>query len=193
MSTSIRPVRQAAQLAAIRINEFMTTNSDTDNNALKRARQHGYDSTIYITRYLLDQCDKALTSDERMSIAQKMFENLNKNPTILVYEPKFRKAVLNKINEFDNYIKEGNTKYNKINYKNTLKMLKLSMRLNIRDSSKRDIIYRHFDQINKLLTSYEDLSTNTPLNHQMTKLMTTLDSIKRHPCYVEDDTMNNCN
>lgn len=198
MSMSIRPVRQAAQVAAIRINEFMTANSDTDNksdnNGLVRARRHGYDSTIYVTRYLLDQCNNALSTDEKISVAQKLFENLNNNPTILVYEPKFRNAIVSKIKEFEEYLKDGGNKYNKIKYQDTIKILKLSMRLNICDSSKREMIYKHFDEVNSLLSSYESWMKNTPLNDQMNKLNSTLDAIKRHPCYVDDSiNMNNCN
>ncbi len=195
MSSTIRPVRRAAQIAAIRINEFMTTadNSDSDssNNSnntdgLKRARQHGYDSTIYITRYLLEQCEQAASADEKISIAQKLFENLNKNPTILVYEPVVRNAVVNKIKEVDEFLKEGNNKYNRVKYNDALKMLKLSMRTNIQDSYKRQMIYKNLDDINSILTDYEDWMNNMPLKKHLTALTSTLDTIKKHPSYVED-------
>ena len=130
MSTSIRPVRRAAILAAIRINDFVkadAANSDSDSsatntpnpqneNSIDRARKNGYDDTLYICSYLLGQINNAEYEDQRTEIAEKMFKILNKNPNILIYEPRIRNSVLNKIDYLTNHINNQTQEYNNKKY-----------------------------------------------------------------------------
>jgi hypothetical protein len=204
MSSTIRPARRAAQLAAIRINEIAksdaySTDSDSTpstpfQDGLTRARNNGYDDTIFVARYLLDQCDKALFEDERSNIVTKMFEILNDKPTILVYEPKFRSIVESKMNEFNQHLITRSKKYNNAEYHKAIKMMKLSMRFNVRNSDMRRKIYQHLDEIDNTLNSYEGWAAGTALKNQINTLNNTLNSIKKHPSYVpgENDSVSIC-
>lgn len=195
MSTSIRPVRRAAKLAAIRINEFVkadAANSDSDSSpkktsyddGLSQARLNGYDETIFITKYLLNQCEKSNFEDEKTKIAEQLFEVINKNPNILIFEPKFRIIVQEKANQFEKHLTSRTDSYKKIEYQKALKMLMLSMRKNVRNSIIREKIYRHIADINTILTDYDDWVVGKSLKAQISKLNNTLESIKNHPQYV---------
>ena len=152
-----RPIRRAARLAAIRISEYARavndiTSSDSDDskspipnpdNGLERARLGGYDNTIYIVKYLLEECENSKNPEDRIEIASKMFDILNKNPKILIYEPKFRNAVIDKLNEANELIKRRKDAFNKTEYAKAIDMMKLSMRVNISNSKMRNKIYEH--------------------------------------------------
>jgi hypothetical protein len=202
MSSTIRPIRRAAQLAAVRINEFINAenaNSDSDesisprsnnDNGITRARHHGYDDTIFVTRYILDQIENCKYEDEKVQLAEKMFEILNKNPNILIYEPKFRNAVLSKIQEVENHLNNRVTKYQAAKYQDAIKLMKLSMRAHVRNSTMRDNIYKHLDNVSSILKEYEGWAVGTALKAQVLELNNTLKTIKTHPSYVSDITPN---
>lgn len=195
MSTSIRPMRRAAQMAAIRINEFVkadNASSDSDdspkivsNDGLTRARQNGYDDTIFITRYLLNQCENAKYEDERTKIAEQLFEVINTNPNILIFEPKFRTIVQEKAKEFEEHLTSRVDTYKKTDYQKALKMLMVSMRRNVRNSAIRDKIYKHISEISKILNDYDSWVIGSSLQNQIAQLNNTLQTIKRHPSYIE--------
>lgn len=200
MSSSIRPIRRAAQLAAIRINEYVksdNSNSDSDSyssttiapspyneSSIDRARKNGYDDTLYICSYLLDQLNNAEYEDQRTEIAEKMFQILNKNPNILIYEPRFRNSVLNKINDLTNHINNRVKEYNNTKYNEALLMMKLSMRKNVRNSQMRHKIYKHLSEINSILADYNSWMIGTSIKNQMNQLKNTIDELKNHPSYV---------
>lgn len=195
MSTTIR---RAAQLAATRINEFVTAdnaNSYSDesvstppkvNDGIARARQHGYDDTIFVTRYLIKQIEKSPYENEKIELAEKMFEILNKNPNILIYEPKFRNAVLTKIQEVENHLINRVTKYQATKYHDAINLMRLSMRTHVRNSFMRGKIYKHLDDITSILKEYEGWAAGTTLKAQVLELNKTLKIIKNHPSYVCD-------
>jgi hypothetical protein len=197
MSSSIRPMRRAAQMAAIRINELVkldNANSDTDdspkivtnNDGLTRARQNGYDDTIFITRYLLNQCENAKYEDERTKIAEQLFDVLNKNPNILIFEPKFRTIVQEKAKEFEEHLTSRVNTYKKIEYQKALKMLMVSMRKNVRNSTLREKIYKHIAEIDNILADYDDWVVGKSLKSKINQLNNTLQTIKNHPSYIEN-------
>jgi hypothetical protein len=202
MSSSIRPIRRAAQLAAIRINEFVqadNANSDSDdspkivpNDGLTRARQNGYDDTIFITRYLLKQCEDAKYEDERTKIAEQLFEVINANPNILIFEPKFRTMVQEKAKEFEEHLTSRADTYTKTQYQKALKMMMVSMRKNVRNSTMRDRIYKHISEISKILNEYDTWVVGKSLKTQIAQLNTTLNNIKNHPSYVMDNYITAC-
>lgn len=189
----IRPVRRAAQLAAIRISECAkndNTSSDSDESissvdaGLERARTGGYDSTIYVVKYLLEECNNSTNPEERIDIASKMFDILNKNPKILIYEPKFRGAVMDKINEVDNLIKNRKDTFSKAEYYKAIEMMKLSMRVHINNTTMRNKIYEHLSGINNILNDYASWVNNSTLKKNVLTLNDTLKTIKTHPDYV---------
>ena len=196
----IRPVRRAAQLAAIRISECAKNDislSDSDSsvssvhsvtsidNGLERARSEGYDNTIYIVKYLLEECNNSTNPEDRIEIAAKMFDILNKNPKILIYEPKFRLAVIDKINEVNALIKKRKDAFNKAEYTKAIDIMKLSMRVHISNSKIRNKIYEHLGSINNTLSDYAVWMNNDTLNKSINTLNNTLKLIETHPEYVK--------
>jgi hypothetical protein len=191
----IRPARRAAQLAAIRITECINNDasSDSDNpispvttidSGIERARNGGYDSTVYVVKYLLEECDNCKNPEDRIEIASKMFDILNKNPKILICEPKFRTAVTDKINEVDNLIKKRKDAFAKAEYTKAIEMMKLSMRVHLNNSKMRNKIYEHLNGINTILNEYTMWMNSDTLKKSIGSINDTLNSIKAHPDYV---------
>ena len=201
----IRSSRLAAQRAAIRISECIksdATVSDSDDvkapvhsvnsvnpidESLARARSKGYDSTIHIVKYLIDECSSSKSLEERLDLATKIFETINKNPNILIYEPKFRQVVLNKMNEADELIRLRRDAFNKASYDNTLKMMKISMYTCVSNSVMRTKIYENIGTINNTLNEYTLWMNNSTLKKNIDSLNVTLESIKADPEYVSAD------
>ena len=147
---STRPIRLSSLIASQRINEcveFDNASSDSDSssvpidthpNMLKRARQFGYENSVHIVKYLLNECKNANFEDGRTAVAEKLFQFINVNPSILIYEPEFREVVINKMNEFEKYIKIHNKAYNCARFDDVLLMMKKAVVLNVRHSQLRD-------------------------------------------------------
>ena len=191
-----RPVRSAARLAAIRISEYARaandiTSSDSDDSkspnpdkGLERARSEGYDSTIYIVKYLLEECNNSTNPEDRIEITSKIFDILNKNPKILIYEPKFRNAVINKLNEAEELIKRRKDTFNKTEYAKAIDMMKLSMRVNISNSKMRNNIYSHLCAINTILSDYAVWMNSDTIKNNINSLSNTLKLTEMHPDYI---------
>lgn len=187
MSNTIRPVRRAAQLAAIRINEmckFDNSNSDSDDSTnasndigIDRARDLGYENAVYVIRYLLNQFDAAQFEDERTEIATNMFKFLNANPTILIHEPNFRDCVIQKINDISHLIVTKDSLYKKAEYHKAIKMMKASMLLHIRNSKMRTDIYKHLNEISSILDKYTVWSQRGQLLNEMNTLSQNIKSL----------------
>jgi hypothetical protein len=198
MSTHfIRPVRRAAQAAAIRITQCANAdnaNSDSDESikttpntdvGIIRARRHGYDNAVYIVKYLLDEMNTAQFEDERAEIATKMFQVINKNPNLLIYEPKFRNIIVDKMIELDKHIDSRVEKYKKSKYNDAMEMLNLSVAVNIRNSKTRELITAKIQEINVALKDYENWAPGDKMKAEFSTLRNTLKTIKHHPDYVE--------
>lgn len=191
MSNTIRPVRIAAQLAAIRINEFCkfdNANSDSDDSTITttdigitRARENGYDNALYVVRYLIDEFDAAKFEDERTDIATKMFKFLNANPGILIHESNFREAVIKKIADIESLIDTKHTLYESAEYSKAIKMMKASMFMNVRNSKMRTDIYKHLNEISNILNDYSSWSHRTQLRTEMNKLSKNIQKITSNP------------
>jgi hypothetical protein len=192
--STIRPSRQAAQVAAIRIAEYVksdnaSTDSETDNtpiveDGLTRARRLGYDETVFVSRYLIKQCENADFEDQRVEIVEKLFNVLSNNPSVLIYEPKFRNAVQSKLEEFEEYVNTRSESFKKARYREAIDMLKLSTRVNIRNSKMRDSINKHLAEINTILNGYDHWARGYSLKLQFKKMNNILNTIKEHPDYV---------
>jgi hypothetical protein len=198
-STSIRrSTRPEALRATSRITEYCKidmSNSDSDESTTSsehnvfhpevfHPEEKHYKHTTGIIRYLIDECNNAEFEDQRRQIVEKIFNYLNKNPNILIYEPKFRNSVINKMKEFENHINEQNNKYNKSKYNKLMSLVRVTLHENVRNSVMRLEIYKHFDAINAILADYESWSKSTPLMKQINELYKTLEMIKKHPFYV---------
>jgi hypothetical protein len=191
-----RPIRSAARIASIRISECIKNeinSSDSDDakspitsidKGLERARSEGYDSTIYIVKYLLEECENSKNPEDRIEIASKMFDILNKNPKILIYEPKFRNAVIDKLNEAEELIKRRKDAFNKAEYAKAIDMMKLSMRVHISNSKMRNKIYAHLGAINTILSDYAVWINSDTLKNNINNLKNTLKITETHPNYI---------
>lgn len=182
MSSTIRPVRRAAQLAAVRINE-MCKSENTDDTPITttdigivRAREKGYDNALFVIRYLLDEFDIAKFEDERTDIALKMFKFLNANPSILVNETKFRDSVFSKIDDINHVITTKEEMFKKAEYAKAINMMKTSMLMNVRNSKMRADIYNHLNQISSILNNYSTWARRTELRNEMNKLVNTVNT-----------------
>lgn len=162
----------SAQLATIRNNEFYKIDND-----IIRAQQHGYDSALYVIRYLLDQIQDSKFEDERTGIAIKMFKFINKNPHVLIYEPKFCNTVASKITEFSNQIAKKTKMFNMADYDKAIKIMKVSIRVNVHNSDTRSTIYKHLDAINSILNDYSSLSYYVQLKTEMDQVSRTIQKI----------------
>jgi hypothetical protein len=184
MSVPFRSARVAAQIAAIRINELSNQTSDSTNttNNIIRAREKGYDNAVYVINYLLDECNNADFEDERTEIAMKMFQYINANPTILSYEPVLCKAVMKKITGLIEHINQKTEMYKKAEYNKAIQMMKLSMRLNVRNSKMRDNIYKHLDDISSILADYSHWSKRSQLKTEMNKVARIIHTIPSNTC-----------
>ena len=207
MSTSIRhSMRPEALKAKSRITEYCKidmTNSDSDESTtspiplttpippttpiapISDQIIASYKYTANVIRYLVNECSNAPFEDQRRQIVEKMFEHLNKNPTILIYEPKFRKSVINKMKEVENHINTRNTNYNTARYDKILSTIRASMHENMRNSIMRLEIYKHIDAINSIFAEYEVWSKSKSLMKQIKDLYNTLETIKKDPSYVD--------
>jgi hypothetical protein len=193
----VRPVRLAAQIAAQRINQISkvdNANSDSDEGSstlniqipdtVLRARARGYDDTVILVKYLLDQSENSQNSEDRVDIANRTFELLIKNPKILIYEPKFRDAVVTKMKEFDAILNKREDGFKNAQYGKAIDMMKLSMMAHITNSKMRNRIYEHLNDITKILNEYNKWSKNSTLRKTFDTLTNTLEIIKTHPNYM---------
>jgi hypothetical protein len=201
MSISIRrSMRPEALRAKSRITEYCKidmTNSDSDESTtgtdpiapiapLSYQITASYKYTANVIRYLVDECNNATSEDQRSQIVEKMFQHLNKNPTILIYEPKFRRSVINKLKEFEDHISTRIDNYNNVKYHKIVNNMKASIHGNIRNSAMRLEINKHLNAINAIFTEYEEWSKGTTLMKQINELYHTLEKIKKDPSYVDD-------
>ena len=114
----------------------------------------------------------------------KAFDYLASHPKILVYEPTFRTAVINKMNELQMFINKRTNGFIKAEYNKAIALMKMSVRVNVTNSKMRNKIYENLDNISHTLSEYKDSVMYNDLKKSFEKLNTTLAVIKNHPYYV---------
>ena len=204
MSASIRhSMRPEALKAKSRITEYCKidmTNSDSDESTtgtdsiapataptpLSDQDTANYKYTSNVIRYLVNECNNATFEDQRSQIVQKMFEHLNKNPTILIYEQKFRRSVINKLKEFEDYINTRVDDYNNAKYHTIINNMKISIHQTMRNKAMLSEVNKYLNAINVVFTEYEEWYKGRSLMNQIKLLYHTLERIKKDPSYVND-------
>ena len=156
-----------------------------NSSIITRARKYGYEDTIHIVQYLLKECSKAHSEDERTEIIEKIFSVLNKNPLILVFEPEFRASVINKMNELENHINVQNEALNKARFDEVILMMKKAIYLNVTNSVMRVKAINHLNKVVNTLDEYAVWNNRSRLSNQFNMLNTKLNEIKAHPCYYK--------
>jgi hypothetical protein len=134
--------------------------------------------------------NNAKFEDQRCEIAEKMFDILNKNPNILIYEAKFRTAVINKISEVEQHISKRSDKFQIEKQQEFIRMMAISTRINVRNSPMRQKIYKYLGKIDKVFKDYKDWSYGIGLKVQIDNLNKTLELIKNNPYYVSTPVLN---
>ena len=65
------------------------------------------------------------------------------------------------------------------------------MRKNLRNSQMRHKIYNHLNEINNILSDYKTWMIGNNIKKQMNQLKDTIDQLKNHPSYVNDNRLFN--
>ena len=157
--------------------------SETDVSIL-RARRHGYDNTIYIVKYLLDEVDRTRSVEDRTELAIKMFAAVNANPSILIYEATFRECITQKMLELEQYINQRLQNMKESKYIEALMIFRQSVGDHIHHSQMRGQIDNHLRSIARSLGEYAGWADAEKLRTEFAFLRATLDRIKGHPDYV---------
>ena len=195
---SMRPEALRAKSRIAQYCKIDMTNSDSDESTttdvpitpaptpLSDQNTPNYKYTSNVIRYLVNECNNATFEDQRSQIVQKMFEHLNKNPTILIYEPKFRRSVINKLKEFEDYINTRVDDYNNAKHHTIINNMKISINHTMRNKTMLSEVNKYLNAINVVFTEYEEWHKGRPLMNQIKLLYHTLERIKKEPSYVDD-------
>ena len=193
--SSTRPIRLSALVASQRINKYMESDrmaSDSDSssqsfdtppNMLKRARQFGYDNSVHIIKYLLNECKNANFENHKTTVAEKLFRFINQNPNILIYEPEFRSIVIDKMNDFEKHIQIQNRAYDCARFDEVIPMMKKAIFLNVCNSELSSEALLNLNKVAVTLNAYSKWNKRTLLLREFEDLKKTLNEIKAHPCY----------
>ncbi len=169
---------------------IQNTYDETDVSML-RGRRYGYDNTIHVVKYLLDEIDRVNSEEERTTLAIKLFAAINANPSILIYEPSFRNSVATKMAELENYIEQRVNNLKRSKYIEALQIFRQSVGEHIYNAKTRTEIYMHIREIAKSLTEYTSWAGADKLRTEFAFLKDTLARIQKHPDYVILDGANN--
>jgi hypothetical protein len=163
--------------------------SDSESDLVESVTAHiiqdkNYKYTLNVIRYLINECNNAPFEVQRTQIIEKIFEHLNKNPDILIYEPKFRTSVINKMKELEDHISTRIYKYNNAKYHTIVNNIKASIQETVRNSVMRTELNKHLSAITDIFTEYEEWSKGTSLMKQINELYHHLERIKKDPSYI---------
>jgi hypothetical protein len=170
-----------------------TTINDEHNHCMmqipvsrfERATKYGYDNDMIIIRYLLFRFENVKYEEERCKIAEKLFQYLINYPTILLYESSLMNIVLNKMDEFEEYIEARCKMYEREDYFRIIDNLGKSLHDCMTHSRMRSAINVKLAEIHDILHSYESWLPGRSLRRRMTNLRATIQSLTTHPNYVE--------
>ena len=77
---------------------------------------------------------------------------------------------MKKITDLNEHISQKTKMYKKAEYNKAIQMMKLSMRLNVRNSKMRENIYKHLDDISTILADYSHWSKRSQLKSEMNRV-----------------------
>jgi hypothetical protein len=165
------------------ITEFQSSEYETDVSIL-RARRHGYDDTIYVVKYLLDETDRTRSVEERTELAIKMFAAINANPSILIYEPTFRECVIQKMKSLEDELDNRMNTFKGSKYIEALTIFRQSVGDHISHSQIRSEIDNHLRNIARSLGNYAGWAAAEKLRTEFAFIRATMERIQGHPDYV---------
>lgn len=167
----------------IPVNNIPVNNTHNNNDMILRARKYGYEEVLHIIQFLLKECAKAPSEDQRTKSVQKIFAILNRDPLILVFEPAFRLSVIMKINELEQHIHNRNQAVIRARYDEVLVMMKKSIYLNVCNHTMRNTAIKHLNIVSRTLNKYARWNMRASLINEFNMLKQTMENIKTHPCY----------
>jgi len=155
-----------------------------DSNNLKQTIYHN--SSVYI-KFLLDSWKACNNIEEQYNIMKTLFEFLINNPTILIYVPNFRNAIIEQL-----YLIEQDLEYQTeilydANYDHAFDAVRFSISSHIMNSKIKLSILDKIDEIMNEVYNYHKWLHNDELRVIIQSLRYTIHNIRQHPDYVTDD------
>ena len=144
------------------------------------------DGIVKELQSMLDDCEKTNYVDERCEISEKIFTTILKNPEILLYEPYFRKVIINKMAEIEETIKQRVKDVKNADYSMAMHLVRDSLMIHIRNTRMRDQMLREVDQLEISIIMYSAWANGSNIKEIFRKIRTILHNIKSHPLYVAD-------
>lgn len=144
------------------------------------------DGTVKELLNMLSECDKAQTGDERCEIAEKIFSTIANKAEILLYEPKFRKVVIDKMNEIEETIDMRVKDFKNAEYNKAIKLFKDSIMGHLRNTKMRGEMFKHLNRLHHTILKYSVWANGHKMKAIFKELRAILYNIKTHPLYVAD-------
>ena len=144
------------------------------------------DGIVKELQSMLDDFEKTNYVDERCEISEKIFTTILKNPEILLYEPYFRKVIINKMAEIEETIKQRVKDVKNADYSMAMHLVRDSLMIHIRNTRMRDQMLREVDQLEISIIMYSAWANGSNIKEIFRKIRTILHNIKSHPLYVAD-------
>jgi len=192
-----RSIRNASKLAAIKISQIATTeySSDSDSSAnspisktlpspSSKPSSLRYIGTISTLRQYLYMSENTQDEEEKINLCTTIYETLVKDPTILIYEPKFREAVIEKMNNLDKFITIRRLNMNKSGFNTHTDELKNIIHSHIRAKKTRDAMLKNLKELQSLYNEYASWSRYDRFRSAIRALRATLENLKQYPEYV---------
>lgn len=143
-----------------------------------------YIGTISMLRYYIELNDSTNDEDEKMNICTILYETLVRDPTILIYEPEFRKVVLSKMDDMDKVITLRRLNLVKSPFKKYTNELNNIITNHIRSSKVRNIMLNRLNELNSIFIDYTSWARLNKFRITMNSLRKTIDDLKSYPDYV---------
>jgi hypothetical protein len=159
-------------------------------NTFEHARKFGYDESFHVIAFLLKECENTKSEEERTKITEKLFNYLIQNPTILIYQPILRNAVMKKMMDLELYIQKRVQRFNHAKYDEAINMMNTASDVFIYNKKTRDNITSHLNELTDTLEKYKQWAKANTLMTAFTNLKITLATIKNDPNYIPDEGMN---
>ena len=209
-----RSIRNASKIASIKISQLATDDEAFDNSngipvvlldsspsnsktryASKTApltpresptlnTSSKYIGTVSMLRHYLQLVNSTHDEEEKINICCTIYETLVKDPTILIYEPEFRKVVLSKMDDMEKLITLRRLNVTKTPFKAHTEELRNIIHSRIRVKKTRDAMLKNLTELNTMFNDYTSWSRLDKFRITMSSLRKTIDNLKAYPEYV---------
>lgn len=173
----------------IEIGQPVTTNSavETQQNNIPKIREYKTSGFVDTLHKMFDECENTPYVDERCEIAEKIFTTILKNPEILLYEPKFRKVMIHKMDEIEETIRQRVKDVKDADYDMALFLVHNSLMTHVRNTKMREQMLKDVEQLHLSIIQYSAWANGGNMKELFRKIRMILQNIKTHPLYVADE------